>query len=54
MSMFDFFKSSIHLVDNIFKSLTDIAKSLDKKKFRVFLDDSALIDNAFRNAKSES
>jgi len=54
LSMLDHFKQSIHLCDSIFKSLADMAKHMDKKKFRPFLDEPCLIDNAFRNAKHES
>ena len=54
ISTIDSFKHSIHMAENIFKSLTEIAKGMGKSKFRPFLDDPILIDNTFRNAKSES
>ena len=52
--MVDDFKDAMHLVENVFKSLTEIVKVIEKKKFRAVLDDGMLIDAAFRNAKNEN
>ena len=52
--MVDDFKDEMHLVENVFKSLTEIVKVIEKKKFRAVLDDGMLIDAAFRNAKNEN
>jgi len=54
ISTIDHFKNSIHLIENVFVSLTEILKNLGKNKFRPILDDTALIDAMFRNAKSEN
>jgi hypothetical protein len=53
LSTVDTFKHSIHLAENIFKSLSEIAAAMGKSKFRPFLDEPVVIDNAFRNAKSD-
>jgi len=53
LSTVDTFKHSMHLCENIFKSLSEIAKAMGKSKFRPFLDEPTLIDNSFRNAKSD-
>ena len=53
LAVIDDFKNSIHLVENVFKSLTEILKNLGKQ-FRPLLEDGSLLDAAFRNAKSEN
>lgn len=54
LSTIETFKNSIHMVENLFKTLTEILTSFGKGKFRPFLDEPSLIDNAFRNAKKEN
>ena len=54
LAMVDDFKHAMHLVETIFKSLTEIVKGVDKKKFRPYLEDGMLIDAAFRNARHET
>lgn len=54
LSTVDTFKHAMHLTENIFKSLSEIANAMGKSKFRPFLDEPVLIDNAFRNAKSDN
>ena len=54
LSTLTHFKQSMLLAENIMTSLTQIAQSLGKAKFRPFLDDPSLVDALFRNAKAES
>lgn len=47
----DHFKHASALKENLFKSLSQILKSLGKKKFRGYVE--TFLDPTFRNAKSE-